>query len=393
MNKHAVVNDCVQAAAAASAPAALTVEQHRDLNLAPQDRADLNVLIEQQPSVGVFVSRAWLSGFFAEPPDGAEPSLVIFRESGRLRGVLPIAIRRGLTHQQVSLLGGGFGSDRVDLIAARGFEAGCADTFLAWLDDMLGRRAFVLTLRDLPVESPLWGALHRINAERAWRMTVQPREVHTLPYLDLPEVWSSTIEERLHRQPRSIDKHRRWLERRGAVAMDLLKDAGEVADAFETLRALLHARWRNTSHGSVLDDPRLVRFHRRVLPLLLRDGRLRMFRLSVDGRPVAVYYGLAAGRWWGYCSVGYDREWAGRIHLGQLVLAAAVDRASQAGATEFDFLKGAERVKYLWPVRARATINADVYSAHAGSQFSRAAAATRDAAIGFARTARYLWPH
>jgi hypothetical protein len=56
------------------------------------------------------------------------------------------------------------------------------------------------------------------------------------------------------------------------------------------------------------------------------------------------------GGWRGYYLAGYDRQWAGRIHLGQITLAAAIDLASQ-GAREFDFLKGADRVKYLWPVR------------------------------------------
>src|SRR5207244_3580982 len=121
------------------------------------------------------------------------------------------------------------------------------------------------------------------------------------------------------------------------------------------------------------------RFHRHVLPRLLREGRLRMIRVLADMRPIAAFYGLSSatpvttadrpagpGRWWGYYLGGYDRDWAGRIHLGQITLAAAIDLASRDGASEFDFLKGAERVKYLWPVRERVTVDADVYSGQAG---------------------------
>ena len=83
-----------------------------------------------------------------------------------------------------------------------------------------------------------------------------------------------------------------------------------------------------------------------------------MIRLSADMRTIAVFYGLATGAptgvprtaaasggprggWWGYYLAGFDREWAGRIHLGRITLAAAIECASREGAAEFDFLKGA----------------------------------------------------
>src|SRR5688572_11445976 len=69
----------------------ISVEIRRDLDLRPEDDAALTQLIASRPYVGVFVSRAWLSGLFAEPPSGVEPQLVLFREGGVLRAVAPIA--------------------------------------------------------------------------------------------------------------------------------------------------------------------------------------------------------------------------------------------------------------------------------------------------------------
>ena len=155
---------------------------------------------------------------------------------------------------------------------------------------------------------------------------------------------------------------------------------------------LLHARWRPRGGVSALDARRARRFHRHVLPRLLGAGHLRMIRLSADIRTIAIYYGLAIGGWRGYYLAGYDREWAGRIHLGQIVLAAAIDQALQEGAAEFDFLKGAERVKYLWPVRERVTMDADVYSEGAGAQLRRATRAGRTLAAALTKSARHLWP-
>jgi CelD/BcsL family acetyltransferase involved in cellulose biosynthesis len=375
----------------------LTVDVQHDVSLRPADAAALNWLVAERPSVGVFVSTAWLAGLFAEPPDDWQPALVLFRagagdpgaaSTGALRAIVPIAVRHALTHVHVRLLGGGLGSDRIDLLAARGFEAGAADAFLRWIGETFGRRAFVLELRDVPADSPLWGAVHRAGIDGQPRLVLQPREVHTLPYLSLDE---DAHAGGAGRNPPSLDRHRRWLERRGSVTVEVLDDPGEVIKAFDQLRRFLHVRWKDQACGSVLDNPRTVRFHQRAVRLLLNEGRLRMIRLLVGTRTAAVFYGLSTGAWRGYYLAGYDREWAGRIHLGQLTLATAIDTAGREGATEFDFLKGADRVKYLWPVRERTTIDADAYSQKSGAQLRRATRASRDAVVALAKSVREIF--
>ena len=362
----------------------IAVEIRNDLRLSPEDAAGIDMLLAGRPHVGVFVSPAWLSGFFVEPPDGSDPALMLFRDRGTLCGVAAIAIRRTRTHVHIGLLGGGAGSDRVDLVAARGFETACADAFITWIASTFGLRGYTIELRDVPAESPLWAALLRFNAERRSPLALVPRDIHALPYLDIAEARDFSL--------KSLDKHRRWLERRGRLRIELLQDPEDALAAFASLTDFLHTRWRGHAGGSALDHPRAGRFHRHLIPLLLREGRLRMIRTSIDMRTVAVFYGLALGDWWGYYLAGYDREWAGRIHLGQIMLAGAVEMAAKDGAVEFDFLKGVERVKYLWPVRERAAMDADAYSANWPAQLNRAAHAVREAAAGMAKAARGLWP-
>jgi CelD/BcsL family acetyltransferase involved in cellulose biosynthesis len=374
------------APARAAANAALVIDVRTNLDLTAEDLRALDGLIESRPDVGVFLSPAWLSGLIAEPVAGLERIIVLFRDAGVLKGIAPLYVRRTLTHLGIGFLGGGAGSDRTDLVAARGYEAACSDAFVAWLGQTFGRKAFVLELRDVPLDSPLWGALYRANASGTGGLTVQPREVHTLPYLDLAEFWSSTVDAG---GKSSLDKHRRWLDRRGRIESRVLTDPGEILDAFTTLREMLHARFGATV-GSALDDPRAVRFHHHVLPLLQQERRLRMVRMTADGRPISVFYGLANGPWRGCYFLGYDRAWAGRIHLGRVAFAAVIERFAREGAAEFDFLKGAERVKYLWPVRTRGTLNADAYPLNMGSQLVRAGAAARDTAAALAKSAGRL---
>ncbi|MFL6280853.1 MAG: GNAT family N-acetyltransferase [Vicinamibacterales bacterium] len=370
----------------------LTVELKRDVDLEPHDARALDAMIDSRPYVGAFLSPAWLNGFLEDPPPGTQLFLVLFRQGVELRALVPLAIRETITHVRVSLIGGGSGSDRVDLLAARGFEAVAADTLLNWLAQAFGPKGYLLELRDVPATSSLWGAIQRAGAERTLQFALHPREIYTLPYLSLDDTDPPAIDDSASsRALKSLPKHRRWLEHRCHLQIDRITAADEALDAFEDLTRFLRLRWRGAT-SSVLDDPRVVNRHRSTLPRLLAEGRLRMIRLRGDERTIAVFYGIASGKWWGYYLAGYDREWAGRIRLGQITLAAAIEFATREGAREFDFLKGAERIKYVWPVHERATIDADLFSDKTGAQLTRATRATRDAAAALSKSAKGLFP-
>jgi CelD/BcsL family acetyltransferase involved in cellulose biosynthesis len=377
-------------AAPSSSP--LTIDVSRNLDLDGDDDAALGRMLVGRPEIAVFLSPAWLSGFFADPPAGAEPAFVTIRQGPLLRGAVPLAIVRARSCVRVSILGGAFGSDRVDLASSRGFEAAASDAFIEWLSGTFRREGLVFELRDVPSTSALWGAIHRATADGKLRGALQAREVATLPYLDLkerPSAMPSTAPAPAF--ARSLEKHRRWLDNRCRLDIDVLTDRDQVMDAFGSLVSFLHTRWDGSSDGSALDDPRTCRFHEAALPRLLNAGYLRMIRLSADGqRTIAVFYGMARGPWWGYYLCGYDREWAGRIRLGQVTLAIAIEIARRDGAAEFDFLKGAHRNKYAWPVRERATLDADFFSERPGAQLTRAARAVRDAAAAVHKAARSL---
>ena len=249
----------------------------------------------------MFLSTAWLSGFLAEPPAKypTQPRLLLMREGATLRGVPPLAIERTRTHVRVSLLGGGWGSGSSRSARRPRCDTACADLFVDWLSASFGPRGFVLELRDVPSDSPLWGAIHRAGLEHRGRLALVPREIYPVPYLDLRERGARFGGDVPTKASAALARHRRWLERPGRLRIETLKDAGDVAAAFESLVRLLHARWQGYGGFRLLTNPRVQRFHGRVLPRLLDAGRLRMIRLSADMRPIAVDHGLAAGAWWG----------------------------------------------------------------------------------------------
>jgi hypothetical protein len=387
-----------RAGAPATTPAVLTVECRRDVNWSPIDRLAIDRLIDARPHVGVFLSSAWLSGLFAVPPPGVEPSVLVFREAGQLRGLVPLGVRATFAGVRITLLGGGIGSDRVDLLAARGYEARLSDMFLDWLTATFGERGFVLEFRDVPDDSPIWGAIRRAVEEKHLPFVLVPTEVYAMPYLALAEREAGSPDERAA-QAVSLKRQYGRLARRGHLAIDVLDDADEALAALDVLAQMLRARWG--AGVSALDTPRTFAFHEHVVPRLLDEGHLRMIRVMSSERTVAVCYVLAggsnvprvgaAGKWWGYLLAGYDRQWAGRIHLGRVAAAASVDLAARDEVHTFDFLKGAERFKYLWPVREHVSIDADLYSGTSRSQMTRAIRATRHAAVAIVKSVTSLF--
>jgi CelD/BcsL family acetyltransferase involved in cellulose biosynthesis len=375
----------------------LSVGSRRDVEWSPDDHASLDRLIELRPHLGLFLSRTWLSGFFADPPADEDLSIVEFREDGVLRGVIPLTIRRARGCVHIGLLGGACGSDRVDLLVARGFESRFADMFLDWIDASFGREGFTLRLRDVPDDSPLWGGICRAMHERRIGLTLVPRQVNALPYIRLGELHGGAARDAWGNTS-SMTKHRRWLEHRGELTIECARDADDALSAFERMTEWLETRW---GAQSATRSARAGRFHRHVIPLLVAERRLRMVRVLSGGRCVAICYGLTCGndapagsakKWWAFYLAGFDRAWAGRIHLGRVLADITVDMALAEGAAEFDFLKGGERYKYYWPVHDRVTIDADVYSSTTGAQLERAREAGRDVAAALVKSGRNLWP-
>jgi CelD/BcsL family acetyltransferase involved in cellulose biosynthesis len=144
---------------------------------------------------------------------------------------------------------------------------------------------------------------------------------------------------------------RRRAERAGRVSFETAT-AATLPAFVEALFRLHDARWQHVGQPGVLADPAIRRFHRRAAPLLQSSGLLRLHALRLDERIVAVMYALHA-RDRAYCYLcGFDPE-CGALSPGTLILGHSIRQAVGEGAREVDFLRGQERFKYFWGVRAR----------------------------------------
>jgi CelD/BcsL family acetyltransferase involved in cellulose biosynthesis len=170
-----------------------------------------------------------------------------------------------------------------------------------------------------------------------WSDAVSDHDV--CPMLSLPPALSTHFQKK-------IRYYRRALARLGEVRVD----AATPENLDELIAALfdLHAaRWQQRGRPGVLADDIVQQFTREVARGMLDAGALRMYATRVNERIVAVFYGFGFGETVYYYLSGYDPALE-KLSIGTLIVAHAVDEAVAAGATTFDFLRGAEEYKYSW---------------------------------------------
>jgi len=147
---------------------------------------------------------------------------------------------------------------------------------------------------------------------------------------------------RLAKQP----YYQRRAERLGAVAW-IAADPGTLPALLQALFDLHAARWSGRDQPGVLADPQGQAFHRDATAELLRAGLLRIVGLQVDGRLVAVFYGLVDRQCLHAYLSGYDPAMP-HPGLGAMLIGHAIASAAAEGLREFHFLRGRESYKYAW---------------------------------------------
>jgi CelD/BcsL family acetyltransferase involved in cellulose biosynthesis len=147
------------------------------------------------------------------------------------------------------------------------------------------------------------------------------------------------------RRRRQLRRARTAAERLGELRIE--RSETESERFLTTLFALHEARWRERGESGVLADPKVRRFHQAALPRLAAADLARCYTLTLNGRAVAVYYGLRDGaRAYAYLG-GFDPAFE-EASPGAILIGHAIAEAIDEGAREFHFLRGREAYKYSW---------------------------------------------
>ena len=304
-------------------------------------------LLAESDAATSFLTSAWLGAWRATIGRDHELAVTVAMDpaSGALLGAAPFAVetrRIGLRHRALVFLGQGRPApDRLDLVLHPGAASVTAP--LLWHRAVRAAAPDLIDLDGLRADSVVAGlALRRARDQRYVTATVAP-------VLDLPPTWEDyerslgkNLRQNLRRYARKLDR-----EAGAPVIERMVTDRAEVELTIDALAALHQSVRTGRGDRGSFDEPALRSFHRAAALGLHDAGRLRLHRLDVDGRAVAVIYCFRHGDTVAFYSTGYDTGFA-RYGPGRRIMAVAIRAAIDEGATRFDFLRGDEEYKAAW---------------------------------------------
>ncbi len=293
-------------------------------------------LWRRDPRATPFQSPMWLLPWWRHFGSD-ELRVVTIREAGRLEALAPLYVVRDEDESLGLFVGSGI-SDYLDALCT-------GDHGQALIGALQDIDCQLWDLQQLREDSPVLTA----KPPEGWSDHSEEQD----PCLVLSiEAAGNELEHLLSTHFRKkLRYYRRSLERTAPICFETVNR--ENVDAFlDALFALHGARWQRRGMPGMLADDVIRQFHRQVARAMLEAGVLRMFQLRGGDATLAVFYGFAHHHTVYFYLSGYDPDLE-KLSPGTVIVAHAIEQAVRAGATTFDFLRGAEEYKYAWGAKAK----------------------------------------
>ena len=348
-------------------------------------RGEWDELLQASESDCFFLTWEWLSTWWKHLADDRELCILTVRDGDELVAIAPFASRMrrcaGIVPvRSLEFLGtGSVGSDYLDVIVRGGREREAIES----LADYLAREEAIIELAQVRRGAAVAIELARRLETRGWSVTETKTDV--CPVIGLAgRSWPAYLAT-LGAEHR-YNFHRRLRQATGRFEVRFVeaRSSSERREALATLIALHHMRWRERGGSDGLHTPALFAFHEEMTELALERGWLRLFVLSLDGKPAAALYGFRYRQTFYFYQSGFDPAY-GRHSVGLLAMGLAIQRAIEEGAEEYDLLHGDEAYKSHWAKETRDIVRLEAYPRRARVLFCRRARGMSRAAKRMAR--------
>ena len=306
--------------------------------------------------------------------DGRRLSVVAVREDGRLVGLAPLLVRTHLyppaiPFRRVEMLGSGEAeadeicSEYLGVIAARGAEARVAFALAEALTGGALGPWDELVLAAMDGTSAMPGLLSASFARAG--IIAETESVGSAPYIALPRDFAAYLA--------ALSPSSRYLITRSQRDFDRWAGAGVTfhvastpADLEAGRRALHDLHGERWGGGGVFVSPRFTAFHDAVMPALLAQGALELAWLSVRGEPLAAAYGIVWRDKVYFYQAGRSLTVPKGLRPGIVMHARLIQRATELGRREYDFLDGHSRYKRQLSTSARSIVRLRALRVHDG---------------------------
>ena len=202
-----------------------------------------------------------------------------------------------------------------------------------------------LALERIPADSPTIPALREaLGAGGSVRLT----EAAGHPAIALEERWAEPGGGLSSSRRSSLRRARRKAEGLGEIEVELLTPAPDEVEALLDEAFAVESRsWKGEAGTAVAFVPAQNEFFRRYAAELARRGSLRLDLLRIDGRAVAMQYGMRwNNRHWLF-KIGFDEAFKAGSP-GQILLSESVAAAARDGLASYELLGSRDPWTDVW---------------------------------------------
>jgi CelD/BcsL family acetyltransferase involved in cellulose biosynthesis len=281
---------------------------------------------------GPFQHPAWHAAWLRHFGAGVEPVYLAVRRGEQLIGVAPLHMANGSARE----LGDPNVRDYAGPLALEEFANDVVLALLDWVaEDMTPR----LELWGMRRADPLIALFQAEAADNGWDLAIEHEAL--APVATLPDDFESFVASLGKHDRHELRRKMRNLEASGDVRYEALAGPAAIEPELDTLFAMMRV-----SHEGKEEflSPAMEAFFRDLAATFAPLGMMRLGRLSLDGRPIALLFAFEDERGVYLYNSGFDPEF-GRLAAGLLSKAYAIRDAITRGKRTFDFLRGEEDYK------------------------------------------------
>lgn len=280
-------------------------------------------------------------------------------DHSQLRSVFPLHRRKlrkfGIPILQVDLLTNNYGQNHNEL-ACFPVNKRSLQQFLDALDLAAWDVAY---LASVPSESLTRDLLIAEATARGHSISLEPNVMS--PYLSLPPDWDSFVASK-SANFRS-DMRRKWNKGTAAgLEVHLVSGESEAMAALDLILSIEATSWKESEGTSISSQALPLRFYQSFLPRAAKMGWLRVYLVSVKGRPIAYDMGVLLREKYYMLKTSFVEEFgklSPGVYLRQYVIRDLIDFG---GVREHDFLGDAETYKLRWTSQMRPHTNIFIYN-------------------------------
>ncbi len=304
---------------------------------------------------GIFTHPAyletWTKHIQNEETPGSEVRIVMFEDSGKLLGILPLNFQQGT----YTALGATQLSDFFDCIADTR-DSAITDVLQREIHDFLTHersQAHSFFFQNLHDSSVLLSVLRQLPSSE-WSISQQT----VSPVITLPSTWEEYQSKLETRYQKDFKRLLQTIDSEDEISYRCLTSPAEVEEGMQTFMTL---HQKSSADKATFWTPGRVAFFPKMARAMASEGSVKLYFLDVNDDPAAALFVFDHANEFQLYNSGFDAYRYGYLGVGNALILHTIRAAIELGRSRYNFLRGDENYKLTFGAVAEA-----IWEARAG---------------------------